>query len=58
MLAQRQTAPQQDDQQLIMEAERDAIRFDHWLNTPEGQRWLDTEEQEELARRCVACWEV
>lgn len=55
MRTQNQPQPQDDQAQLLMEVRRDMLRFDRWLQTPDGQRWLDAEEQEDLARRCVNC---
>lgn len=58
MKPQNQAAPQDDQAQLLMETRRDILQFDDWLKTAEGQRWLDAEEQEDLARRCLFCWEA
>lgn len=58
MKARNQPQPQDDNAQLMQEMRRDMLRFELWLETPDGKRWLDAEEQEDLARHCVLCWEA
>lgn len=52
-----QSQPQRQDPmaQLLMEVRRDALRFEHWLQTPEGQDWLDAAEEEDQIRNCPYC---
>lgn len=33
------------------------LAFDAWLNSPEGQRWLESEAAADEERRCVSAWE-
>lgn len=57
MKPQHQPQPQDDNAQWRMEARRDALRFEHWLKTPEGQQWQECELSQEQTGDYGYSWE-